>query len=103
MYKGGGGGGGVKYRFSLSHNFRKNTGFWFGYCCIKHDKTASIASILMKFYALIVKILTKHKNNDVLYFCVKKCFFRQLKLCLLERIAFHNDWSCRKHPLKIVA
>ena len=45
MYRG----GGVKYRFSKSHNFQKFTGFWCGYCYIKHDKTASIALILMKF------------------------------------------------------
>ena len=55
MYKG------VKYRFSKSYNFRKFTGFSCGYGCIKRDKTDSIASILMKFYTLVVKILLKHK------------------------------------------
>ena len=39
---------GVKHRFFESHNFRKFAGFWCGYCCIKHDKTASIVSILIK-------------------------------------------------------
>ena len=67
MYRGGGGGGGLKYRFSLSHNFRKCNGFRCGYGCIKHDQTDSNASVLMKFYTLVVKILLKqHKFNGVL-------------------------------------
>ena len=95
---------GVKHRFFESHNFRKFAGFWYGYCCIKHDKTASIVSILIKVHTKVVKILIKHKINEVLYFGVKKVVFEQLKLCHLERIAFHRNWrwSCRKHPLKIV-
>ena len=95
---------GVKHRFFESHNFRKFAGFWCGYCCIKHDKTASTVSILIKFHTIVVEILIKHTINEVLYFWVKKVVFEQLKLCHLERIAFHRNWrwSCRKHPLKIV-
>ena len=95
---------GVKHRFFESHNFRKFAGFWCGYCCIKYDKTASFESIRIKFHTIVVKILIKHKINEVLYFWVKKVVFEQLKLCHLERIAFHRNWrwSCRKHPLKIV-
>ena len=89
---------GVKHRFFKSHNFRKFAGFWCGYCCIKHDKTASIVSILIKFNTIVVKILIKHKINEVLYFLVKKVVFEQLKLYHLERIAFHRNWrwSCKK-------
>ena len=79
----------VKYRFFESHNFQKFTGFWCGYCCIKHDKTASNASILMKFLTLVGKILIEHTINEVLHFWVKKVVFKQLKLCHLERTAFH--------------
>ena len=95
---------GVKYRFSKSHNFRKFTGFWCRYCCVKHDKATKIASILMKFEILVVKILIKHKINEISYFWIKKVVFEQLKLCHSERIAFQRNrrWSCRKHPLKIV-
>ena len=52
---------------------------------------------------MVVKILIKHKINEVLYFGVKKVVFEQLKLCNLERIAFHRNWrlSYREHPLKI--
>ena len=95
---------GVKHRFFESHNFRKIDGFWCGYCCIKHDKTANIVSIRIKFHTIVVKILIKHKIYEVLYFWVKKVVFEQLQLCHLERTAFHRNWrwSCRKHPLKIV-
>ena len=75
---------GVKYRFSKSHNFRKFTAFLCGYCCIKHDKTTNIASIVMKFEILVVKVLVKHNINEVLYFWVKKVVFEQLKLCHSE-------------------
>ena len=40
---------GVQFRFYLSYHFRKFTGFWCWYCCIKRDKTDSIVFILMKF------------------------------------------------------
>ena len=82
---------GVEYRFFKSHNFRKFTGFSCGYSCIKRNKTDSIASILMKFKILVVKILLKHKINEILYFWVKKLFFEELKLCHLERIVFHRN------------
>ena len=82
---------GVKHRFFESHNFRRFTGFWCGYCCIKHDKTARIASILIKFQTLVVNILIKHRINEVLHFWVKKVIFEQLKLCHLERIVFHRN------------
>ena len=65
---------GVKYQFSKSHHFQKYTGFWCGYCCIKHDKTTNISSILMIFEILFVKILIKHEINEVLYFLLKKGF-----------------------------
>ena len=67
---------GLNHRFFESHNFRKSTGFWYGYCWIKHDKTASIASILIKFQTLVVKILIKHTIDEVLYifFCQKSGF-----------------------------
>ena len=84
MYKG------VKYRFSKSHNFRKFTGFWCGFGCIKRDKTNIIAAILMQFSTLVVKILLKHTINKVLYFFVKKVVFDELKLHNSERIAFHR-------------
>ena len=49
-------------------------------------------------------ILFKHKMNKILYILVRKVVFEQLKLCHLERIAFHRNGrlSCVKHPLKIV-
>ena len=50
------GGGGGKVSIFKSHNLRKFTGFLCGYGRIKRDKTYSIASILMKFYTLIVNI-----------------------------------------------
>ena len=59
---------GVKYRFSLSHNFRNFTGFLYGYGCIKRDKTDRIASIMMKFLTLVVKILLEHKIDEHLSF-----------------------------------
>ena len=82
---------GIKYRFFKSHNSRNFTSFWRGYGCIKCDKTDSIESILMKFYTQVIKILLKHKINEVLYFLVQKVVFEQLKLCLLEQIAFHRN------------
>ena len=96
---------GVEYRFSTSHNFRKFTGFWWGFGCVKRDKIKSLASILMKFSTLVVKISLKQKINKILYFWVKKVVFEELNLRHLERIAFHRNcrWPCRKHPLKIVA
>ena len=73
-------------------------GFWCEYGCIKRDKTDNIVS-------LVVKIVLKHKNKEILYILFKKVTFEQLKLCHLERIAFHWNfrWSCRKYSLKIVA
>ena len=81
------------------------TSFWCGYCCIKHVKTASIASIRMQFYIHLVAILIKQIINEVFYYWVKKVVFEQLKLCHLEQIDFHRNrrLSCRKHSLKIVA
>ena len=59
----------------------------------------------MQFKTPVVKILLKHKNNKVLVFFVKKVDFEEMKLCNLERIAFHRNLrkSWRKHPLKIIA
>ena len=54
---------GVKHRFFESHNFRKFAGFWCGYCYIKHDKTASIVSILIKFHTIVVKKLILRRKK----------------------------------------
>ena len=66
----------------------------------KRDKTYSIATIPIKFQTLVVKILLKHKMNEVFFliFFVRKVVFEQLNFCHLERIAFYRNWrgSCRK-------
>ena len=84
---------GVKYRFSKSHNFQNLPVC--GYCCIKHDKTTNIASILMIFEILVVKILIKHKINEVLYFLVKTVFEQ-----LIKGVSFRTN--CFSQKLEMV-
>ena len=67
---------GGKVSIFKSRNFRKFTGFLCEYGWIKRDKTDSIASILMQFESLVVKIMLKHKINEILFFGVKKWFLK---------------------------